>query len=187
MIYITFAKAKKAGACVESYRKLADALGGINAYGKDSPIPLDKVVEICGVADAIWALRCTVEPAELIYSSTKFIIEFACRCAEHCLNNFESVYPDDKRPRQAIEAARGYTVGTVSVEELSAAESAAESAVRSAARSAGSTAWSARSAAESAAWSAARSAESAAIEWQTKTFLAMLQEFGGQDDREKES
>jgi hypothetical protein len=44
------------------------------------------------------------------------------------------MYPDDHRPRQAIEARRGWLLGSVSNEELSAesAESAAESAARSA-------------------------------------------------------
>src|SRR5665213_2770076 len=71
--------------------------------------------------------------------------------AELCIRNFERVYPDDKRPREAIEAAKEWLRNPTSVSE-SAAESAA-----SAARSAWSAAWSAASAA-----SAARSAASAA-------------------------
>ncbi len=69
--------------------------------------------------------------------------------AELCLKNFEKRYPDDKRPREAIEAAR--RVLADDTEET-----------RSAAESAWSAAWSARSAAESAAWSARSAAESAA-------------------------
>ncbi len=147
MLHTTFRKAKDNGACIESYRKMAKALGGVTKYGRNMPLSLAKVIEVCGLADAIWCLRCTIEPAENI------LIEFACRCAERTLPNFESVYPDDKRPRQAIEAAR-----RLRVDKSPAAWSAAMSAC-SAAWSAESAAWSAaRSTACSAAWSAARSA-----------------------------
>ena len=60
-----------------------------------------------------------------------------------CLNNFEKVYPDDKRPREAIEAAKRWLK-----EPIEANKSAVESAAKSVAKSA---AW-------SAAWSAAESA-----------------------------
>lgn len=61
--------------------------------------------------------------------------------AELCIKNYEKVYPNDSRPRDAIEAAKKWLV-----EPTKANESAARSA-ESAARSA---AWSAESAAESA-------------------------------------
>ena len=86
--------------------------------------------------------------------------------AELCLKNFEKLYPNDNRPRLAIEATKEYLKnpteenGSAAWSAARSAESAAESA-RSAARSAWSAAESARSA-ESAAWYAARSAESAA-------------------------
>ena len=101
--------------------------------------------------------------------------------AEMVLGNFEKVYPDDDRPRKAIEAARNYLDSPAeknrsaarsaawaawSVESAWAAARSARSA-ESAARSAAWAAWSvesawaaesAESAAESAAWSAVRSA-----------------------------
>ena len=104
----------------------------------------------------------------------------ACDCAESVLPNYESAYPDDDRPRKAIQAARDYVNDKITTEELQAARSAAWSAARSAAWSAAwsaelaaksaelaarSAAWSAELAAKSAAWSAelaAKSAESAA-------------------------
>ena len=105
-------------------------------------------------------------------------VSLAIFAAELCIDNFEKEYPDDKRPRQAIEAAKAY-LKNPSEENMSAAGSAAlsarsaalsaRSAAESAALSAGSAAWSAGSAAESAAWSAgsaalsARSAGSAAL------------------------
>ena len=53
---------------------------------------------------------------------------FTCWCAEQSLPNWYAFAPDDHRPRLAIEARRGWLEGTVTNEELSAAESAAESA-----------------------------------------------------------
>ena len=64
--------------------------------------------------------------------------------AELCIDNFEKEYPEDKRPREAIEAAKKFLKYPTA-------------AKRSAARSA------AGSAAESAVWSAWSAAESAVI------------------------
>ena len=106
MLHTTINLATEAGACTGTkteptgIAKLTIALGGSHTYGKDTPIPLSKIVETNGLTDAIWALRCTIEPAENI------VIEFACRCAEHILHFYEDKYPDDKRPRKAVAAAR---------------------------------------------------------------------------------
>jgi hypothetical protein len=105
---------------------------------------------------------------------------FAADCAEHVLPIWEAAYPEDARPRLAIEAARAYARGEIDSAARSAAEWAARSAAEWAAGSAAGSAaewdagsaaeWAARSAAEwaarsaagsaaeSAAWSAARSA-----------------------------
>lgn len=94
-------------------------------------------------------------------------VQYSVYSAEIVIKEFEKVFPEDKRPRQAIEAAKAWLKAPTE-ENRSAAWSAAESAAWSAdaARyAAWSASWSARSAAwsaESAARSAARSAESAA-------------------------
>ena len=91
-------------------------------------------------------------------------ISLAIFSAELCLKEFERLYPDDDRPRKAIDAART-VLAHDTAKNRSAARSAArsaESAARSAESAARSAARSAESAAESAARSAARSAESAA-------------------------
>jgi hypothetical protein len=87
-------------------------------------------------------------------------VELSVFAAKLCLESFEKLYPDDKRPREAIEAARKVLIEDNEVNRSAArsAESAARSAARSAAES---VAWSAAWSAESAAWSA-ESAESAA-------------------------
>jgi hypothetical protein len=95
-------------------------------------------------------------------------VAIAIYAAELCIDNYEKVYPNEKAPRLAIEAAKKYLKNPTEKNRLACetAWSAAESAARSAESAARSAAWSAESAAESAAWpaaeSAARSARSAA-------------------------
>ena len=79
--------------------------------------------------------------------------------AELCIDNFEKEYPEDKRPREAIEAAKKFLKYPTAAKRF-AARSAAGSAAESAAASARSAA---ESAAESAVWSAWSAAESAVI------------------------
>lgn len=53
---------------------------------------------------------------------------FACRVAENVLSLFEAQYPDDDRPRIAIETARRYADGQATDDELAAAWDAARAA-----------------------------------------------------------
>ncbi len=61
-----------------AYRKLAKKLGGIRHYGRISPIHLLQILDICGLYNAIWALR-------VCPHSEKFALVFAYDCAEHAL------------------------------------------------------------------------------------------------------
>ena len=79
---------------------------------------------------------------------------FACDCAEQVLPLFERDYPEDKRPRVAIETARRFANGKATREELDAAWAAALDAAWAAALAA------ARAAAWAAAWAAALDAAS---------------------------
>ena len=94
-------------------------------------------------------------------------VEYVIGCARHVLPNYEQKYPDDDRPRKAIEAAERWLKEPTEENMLSAkyAGFVAFSAARSAAGStwsAGYAAWSAWSAADSADQSAHWSAKSAA-------------------------
>jgi len=89
---------------------------------------------------------------------------FACDCAEQSLQYYENEYPDDKRPREAIETARKYANGEATQNELDAARAAARDAARDAAWDA---AWSARAAA----WAV----RAAAWEWQTERLFEYLE------------
>ncbi len=77
----------------------------------------------------------------------KTLMTWACDCAERVLPYFEKKYPEDKRPRQAIEAGRMWVrTGVFKMEKIRggslAAHAAAravenDNAARSAARAAG--------------------------------------------------
>jgi len=97
---------------------------------------------------------------------------FACDCAERVLPIYEKEYPDDKRPREAIEAARRYAKGKATKKELAAAWSAARDAARAAwAAAAAGAAW---SAARDAAWAAWAAASDAEREWQTARLMQYI-------------
>lgn len=89
---------------------------------------------------------------------------FAADCAEDVLHLYERDYPNDDRPRRAIQAARDFAEGRVSEAATAAARAAAWVAARAAARDAAwDAAWvAARAAARDAAWNTARDAASAA-------------------------
>jgi len=59
--------------------------------------------------------------------------EMACWSAEQALPIWEKYYPDDRRPRNAIKARRGWLKGEVSDQELAAAWDAARDAAWAAA------------------------------------------------------
>ena len=121
MLTLTFMEARKQGACIESYRKFAKFKGGVAKWGIDKPFPLLEVLEVCGLENALWALPYCEPEAERGITS----LFFACDCAEHVLPYFEEKYPEDKRPRQAIESARRFANGEAIAEELDAATAAA--------------------------------------------------------------
>ena len=190
MLHTTFARTKEAGACVDSYRKMAKALGGISKYGKDTQIGLDKILEVCGFQDTIWSMRCTIEPSKNI------MLEFACLCAEHVLHFFEDKHPNDKRPRKAIEATRIYIIdkSQAAWDAAWAARDAAWAAAWAAWAAAGAAAWAASWAgwaaawdagatwaawaaardAGDAAWAAARDAGATEREWQTQRLKELI-------------
>jgi len=69
---------------------------------------------------------------EEIMSTTdqKTLALWAADCAEHVLPYFEEHYPDDHRPRSAIEAGRAWARGEIKVGQARAAALAAHAAAR---------------------------------------------------------
>ena len=105
-------------------------------------------VGLAAVADnkpdyARWLIR------HVCLDNKRLSVEVAIFAAEKALPIFEKKYPTDKRPREAIEAAKGWLNNPSEENRLAAAE-AASAAV--------SAAW----AADAATWAAARAAEAAA-------------------------
>jgi len=115
MIHTTFALAKESEACETSYKKFAEHVGGVRKYGKDTPIPLTEILDVLGIDDALWCLRCTIEDTE---KESRLL---ACDYAEHVLHIYEQRHPNDKRPRIAIEVSRRYAQGEATRSELNAA------------------------------------------------------------------
>ena len=116
MLHITFNSIKAKEDCYYDYDILSNYLGGDSNYGMDKPISLIKCLESNTLDDVIWALRATLE------DSSSFSKQFAIACAEHVLPVFEEKFPEDKRPREAIEAAKA---GKLTKEILEAADAAA--------------------------------------------------------------
>jgi hypothetical protein len=63
-------------------------------------------------------------------SDHRFLAEWAATCAEHVLPLFESVQPRDPRPRRAVELARAWTRGEVTMTQARAAAGHANAAAR---------------------------------------------------------
>jgi hypothetical protein len=87
-----------------------------------------------------------------VFVDEKMTRKIAIYAAELVLPIYEKEYPNDNRPRTAIETAKRYSQGKATEGELSAAWDAARDAARAAAWAA---AW---AAARAAAWDAARAA-----------------------------
>lgn len=119
MLYTTKRLLRKHGACAPSYRKFFRVH---RKYAEDDPIPLTVILETNGLDDALWCLKATTEPSE------RFVRELACDFAEHLLPIWEAAYPDDKRPKEAIEVTRRFARGEATQADLSAARSAAQDA-----------------------------------------------------------
>lgn len=60
------------------------------------------------------------------------LVLWATGCAERVLPVFETRYPDDDRPRKAVEAARAWARGAIALSEVRAAAFAAHAAARDA-------------------------------------------------------
>lgn len=63
-------------------------------------------------------------------SDHQLLALWAAACAEHVLHCFETARPSDPRPRQALEQARAWVRGTVSMSQARAAAGHANAAAR---------------------------------------------------------
>src|SRR5437763_12140294 len=63
-------------------------------------------------------------------SDHRLLALWAASCAEHVLDRFELIRPDDRRPRQAIEQARAWAHGEITMSQARAAGGHAMAAAR---------------------------------------------------------
>ena len=119
MIYTTLNKIRVHSPCKGSWAKLLESLG--KSQADDVPLAMVHILDVCGVADCIWAMR----------SLPELDREWRLYCAdvaEHVLHIWETRHPEDGRPRAAIQAGRDFADGLISSESRSAAAYAAYAA-----------------------------------------------------------
>ena len=112
----TLNKIRACGPCTSGWKTLLKHVG--KDFDPDAEINLLTVMESNGVADMLWTLRATDQDSKRVAS--QLAIEFA----EQALPIFEKRRPNDERPRKAIQAARDYLDGKISLEELRASRQA---------------------------------------------------------------
>ena len=125
-MFTTLNLLKEHAACVPRYQHLCKALGGVKQYGRDTPISFERLIEMNGLDDTLWALQAV--PYDQRKERDLIARLFAAGCAEHVLPIYEQQYPDDKRVRLCIEASRRFAYGEISREELAAYDAARASA-----------------------------------------------------------
>ena len=116
----TLNKIRACGPCASGWKTILKHVG--EDFDQDAEINLLTILESNGVADMLWTLRATDQDSKRIAS--QLAIEFA----EQTLLIFEKRSPNDARPRNAIQAARDYRDGKISLEELRACRSHAYAA-----------------------------------------------------------
>jgi|WetSurSiteA1Bulk_404760.scaffolds.fasta_scaffold120401_1 hypothetical protein len=169
MITTTLGLLRSAGACKARYAHLCKALGGVKVWGRDTPIPLTRILDSNGLDDTLWALSAVPEHEWTMRDRLARI--FACDCADRVLLIFEQVVPGDSRPRNAITVARKFAAGAATEAEMATAGAAAGAAAWAAAGAAvRATAWAAAGAADRATAGAAERA------WQATRLRALLSE-----------
>lgn len=148
---------KSLSACASGYQVFVKAHG-------DKEVKLSKCLESNSWDDIWWLISNTYSQFSKQQKTDLRLL--GCEYALIVLPNFEKEFPEDKRPRLAIEASRAFAKGDITEKELkAAAEAAAESAESAAEKEL-------KAAARSAA-AAARSAE-AAMKINTKMLMKLL-------------
>ncbi len=111
-IYTTLNEIREHSPCSDGWSKLLKSLDKILA--DDEPLALERILDSNGLDDALWALRA-------VKGQDKALRLFACQCARLVLPIYEEQYPDDNRPRKAIEAAEAFALGQIGKAELAKA------------------------------------------------------------------
>ena len=94
----------------------------------DQEITYGALIDVDATLGLDSALAAPTPPEDIILGLTRSGVMsdvaarlFACACVEHVLPRHKKEYPDDKRPRKAIETARAFVRGDATQKELDAA------------------------------------------------------------------
>ena len=96
----TLNRIKEHNPCEDGWEKLINHLG--DDFDFDVEIDLLTILESNDIADCLWSFRTVTTPCANI------AVKFAIECAKRVLKYFSSKYPNDNRPRRAIELAEKY-------------------------------------------------------------------------------
>ena len=156
-----------------SYNTLREELDGVT--DDDAPINLLTILELCGIKEAIWALRVTEQ------NCNKVSQLMAADFAQEALPTWKKYYPNDNRPAKAIQAARDFANGLITKEQLNIARAAAYAASNaasyaSAAASAAAASYVASAAASAAYYVASYASYAAGKEKREQIFRSYLQQ-----------
>jgi hypothetical protein len=120
MLYTTLKLLRDNSACSLGMETLTASLP--KNQKDDKPISLAHILKSNGLDHALWALRATT------VDSRKVAAHLAIEFAYPVLPLFEKQYPEDLRPRKALEAASAFLDGKITLQELEAASGAASRA-----------------------------------------------------------
>jgi hypothetical protein len=154
VITITLQKIRDAQPCEAGWKTLLKAQGGTGA-DYSAEFPLSDVLDINGLHDTLWCLRCLPEHNNM----WRLYAVWCARQVQHLMK--------DQRSIDALDVAERHARGLATDAELSAAEDAAGAAAWDAAWAAvcmADAAWAAE-AARAAAWAAAETAAAARGAW----------------------
>ena len=112
MITITLTDIRAHNPCQDRWKRLLKGLGVTHVNNK--PLPLERVLEINGLGNALWALKA-------VQGHDEAIRLFACNCAKYVIDIYEQEHPTDIRPREGIETAELFTRGEATKEKLASA------------------------------------------------------------------
>jgi hypothetical protein len=169
MLYTTLNNIREFSPCEDGWRQLLTYLNKTKA--EDESLDFKTILQAIGIKDTIWCLR-----TQEFKDYYKFVTRVA-RVAYSVLPIFEKKYPNDQRPRSAIEAVDKFMNGEISKGELeehlnavsaadaAAAAYAADAAAEAAAADSNDAAYWAADAAANAANAAATAAYAAYTAW----------------------
>ena len=114
---VTLKEALNSGACYTDTQIKA-------LFGKRKTLTVKQIVALnIPDKDKVWALT-----RSHFLDTKEKAVRFAVFCAEQCIEHFEKRFPDDKRPRGAIEAAKAWLQNPTAADAAAYAADAADAA-----------------------------------------------------------